>query len=281
MRKRFFYIAPIIFFAVDAVCLTSRQIPIILGRDTVHLEIYENNYIKGDRVFVHVHENEVASLAAGMKFIESHGGKLVTIRHSKKGVNRNITFNHKGETYYFDPNRIYTQNTDVLSRSLKIDKINQVHFKEALNHVQVLSRSIWDEVKDASYIISLHNNKNECATCVKKGWFGFRFTEASYSINSYVKTCDKESESSQSASEIYINPSLNNSEFFIVTQKRDFDFFLKNKMNVVLQNDNPIDDGSMSVWAVKNNVRYMNAEAKHGKVSDQVKMLSLINQIEK
>jgi hypothetical protein len=252
-----------------------QKIPFKLGAEEISIEVYKNNFQEG-RVFVHVHENEEASLEAGLKFIEKYGGKLVTIKHSKKGVNRNIAFEIKGEKFFFDPNRIYSADEKVLRFSLKTEEKKPKYFEEALSEVKALSSTIWDQVKDASYIVSLHNNKNECSKCVKKGWFGFRFIEESYNLTSYVKTCDVASESSLSAEEIYINPSINNSEFFIVTQKKDFDYLTNKKMNVVLQNNNPIDDGSMSVWAVKNKMRYMNAEAKHGKVMDQDKMLALI-----
>lgn len=38
----------------------------------------------------------------------------------------------------------------------------------------------------------------------------------------------------------------------------------------MLQNDNPVDDGSMSVYAFRNGKRYINAEAKMGRVKEQV-----------
>ncbi len=266
-------------------CVTSRAInpysekKITLGNSEVSILIYENKYKLNDRMFIHVHENEVASLQAGLALVESHGGRLVTLKHSKSGVNRNIRFVYKGEKYEFDPNRIYSSNIDVVRKALKTNESNKLHVNEALNQVLELSRSIWDEIKTASYLISLHNNKNECAKCERKGWFGFRMVEPSYNIGSYVKTCDIESESSASAESIFINPKFNNSEFFIVTDEKDFAFLSEQKMNVVLQNKNPIDDGSMSVFAVKNKMRYMNAEAKHGKLTEQKQMLEIIKNL--
>jgi hypothetical protein len=257
----------------------QKSILVKLGDEAVEIIIYSSAYAKNDRVFVHVHENEVASLAAGLDFIKNHGGKLVTIKHSRTGVNRNVTFHHKGKAYQFDPNRIYSSNDEVVKRALKVENKNLVEYDEAFAMVKNLAQIVWGQVKNEKYVVSLHNNRNECATCERKGWFGFTFTEPSYSLTSYVKTCDVSSESSNSAEAIYINPKINNSEFFIVTQQQDFDYLSNKKANVVLQNNDPIDDGSMSVWAFKNGVRYMNAEAKHGKIEEQKLMLSFIKDL--
>ncbi|HMU03105.1 MAG TPA: hypothetical protein PJ990_05760, partial [Saprospiraceae bacterium] len=109
-------------------------------------------------------------------------------------------------------------------------------------------------------------------------WFFINnFEPESYNITSYVKKSEFASDSNKSCDEIYINPRLNNSEFFIVTEKRDFDLFLKKKYSVVLQNAEPIDDGSMSVFAVKNKRRYINSEAKMGKIIEQTEMLELLH----
>ncbi|MBK6364079.1 MAG: hypothetical protein IPF52_11525 [Saprospiraceae bacterium] len=75
------------------------------------------------------------------------------------------------------------------------------------------------------------------------------YREESFNITSYVKKFDTESSSNLSCDDIYINPRLNNSEFFIVTERRDFSILYRKRYTVVLQNDNPIDDGSMSVFA--------------------------------
>jgi hypothetical protein len=277
MIKLFFIC--VIFMANPFVDLNQKSIPVKLGDETVQVIIHSSSDVNDERVFVHVHENEVASLAAGLDFIKTNGGKLVTIKHSQIGVNRNITFHHKGTTFQFDPNRIYSNNDEVIKRALKADNTNSIAYNEAFAMVKNLAKIVWGQLQNEKYIVSLHNNKNECATCKRKGWFGFKFIEPSYSLNSYVKTCDVDSESSNSAEAIYINPKINNSEFFIVTQQQDFDYLSSKKANVVLQNNDPVDDGSMSVWAFKNGVRYMNAEAKHGKIEEQKKMLSFIKDL--
>lgn len=252
--------------------------PFLLGDQTINLLIYEKNHKPSDMVFIHVHENETASLQAGLKYIEKYGGKLVTIQHSFDGsVNRMVKFTYMGKKYEFDPNRIFSKDINTLKKTLKSNEKDSIKYNQALTIVNQLASLIWSQLQDASYLVSLHNNKNECASCVRKGWFGRKLIEESYNITSYVQKCDMKSESNQSCEDIYINPAINNSEFFIVTDKMDFDYFFKKRFNVVLQNQHPVDDGSMSVYAVFNKKRYINAEAKHGRVAEQSKMLELLS----
>jgi hypothetical protein len=251
--------------------------PFLLGDQEVNLLIYEKNHRQGDMVFIHVHENETASVQAGLKYINQYGGKLVTIQHSFDGsVNRMVKFTFRGKKYEFDPNRIFSKDINTLKKTLKSNEKDSIKYNQALMLVNQLAALIWSQIQEASYLVSLHNNKNECASCVRKGWFGRKLIEESYNITSYVQKCDVKSESNQSCEDIYINPAINNSEFFIVTDKIGFDYFFKKRFNVVLQNQHPVDDGSMSVFAVFNHKRYINAEAKHGRVEEQSKMLELL-----
>lgn len=248
---------------------------ILLGKDTVYLRIYSKP--GKNIVYAHVHENETASLEAGLKMIEKYGGKLVTLEHSFDGTkNRNVRFTYRKTKYQFDPNRIYTADDKVLKASITVvegtGKVDYV----ILKMVKRLAKQIWTELKDYPLIIALHNNKNTPAECTNMWFFWNRLEPESYNITSYVKKNDQSSDSNKSCAEIYINPAINNSEFFIVTQKADFDMFVRKKYSVVLQNANPVDDGSMSVFATGFGKRYINSEAKQGRVVEQEAMLELL-----
>jgi len=253
--------------------ITESKLPFQLGEDTLYIVTFssqENQMYK----FVHVHENETTALEAGKKFIGKYGGRLVTISHSKNGeVNRNVTFKYKKSTYQFDPNRIYTQDKNVLKKSIsKVSGWTGVN-DEVINMVQKFAMTVWQQVNDAELIIALHNNKNEPAM-VKRRWLFFNsYTPESYNITSYMKKFDEENSTTLSCSDIYVNPNINNSEFFIVTHAKDFTYFVEKRWNVVLQNQNPVDDGSMSVYAAKMQKRYINAEAKLGRFEEQWNML--------
>lgn len=246
-----------------------------LGDDTVYLKIYTKP--GKNVVYAHVHENEEASLGAGMEVLKKYGGKLFTLSHSIDTTNRNVIFEYNKTTYQFDPNRIYTTNDTILQKNIKIISGDGKVDTKVKKDVRNLANIIWSETKGAKLIVALHNNKNTPATFKTLWFFINNFEPESYNITSYVMKSEFASDSNKSCDEIYINPRLNNSEFFIVTEKRDFDLFLQKKYSVVLQNAEPIDDGSMSVFAVKNKRRYINSEAKMGKIIEQTEMLELLH----
>jgi hypothetical protein len=251
------------------------QRTIRMGDDTLQLKVYEKP--GRDIVYVHVHENEVAALEAGLKTWEQSGGRLVTISHSFDGtVNRNITFRHKGNTYRVDPNRIYTPDDSVLNSQIMPLKGRGKVSADVVKIVRNLADSIWHQVKDASLIVAVHNNKNTPLTTKHFWFYWYKNTAESYNVTSYVRKSDYSSDSNKSCSDIYINPAINDSEFFIVTQREDFMYFFEKRYNVVLQNQLPVDDGSMSVYASAGGKRYINAEAKMGRVEEQLFMLGLL-----
>jgi hypothetical protein len=246
-----------------------------MGDDTLQLKVYEKP--GRDIVYVHVHENEVAALEAGLKTWEQSGGRLVTISHSFNGtVNRNITFRYKGNTYRVDPNRMYTVDDSVLNSQIMPVKGRGRVPSDVVKMVRNLADSIWHQVKDASLIVAVHNNKNTPLSTKHFWFYWYKNVAESYNVTSYVRKSDFASDSNQSCSDIYINPAINDSEFFIVTQRNDFLYFFEKRYNVVLQNENPVDDGSMSVYASHAGKRYINAEAKMGRVEEQLFMLGLL-----
>jgi hypothetical protein len=254
----------------------TRVIDIPLGDRRVQLRIYEVGPIK-DIAYAHVHENEVASLTAAIDIIGRHGGKIVSLSHSPVGTtNRYVKFSYRGTVYQFDPNRIYTRDLQLLARNIAVVSGKGKVTPDVVAMVGHLADKIWAEVKDFTLIIALHNNRNAPAA-VRRRWFMKDIIEdESYNITSYVKKCDNSSDSNQSCADIYINPKMNNSEFFIVTMPGDFYKIVAERQTVVLQNEQPIDDGSMSVWAASHQKRYINAEAKHGRVMEQKEMLGTL-----
>lgn len=246
-----------------------------LGDQNVHLKIYTKP--GNDVVYAHVHENEVAALEAGLIMLEKYGGKLITLDHSPEGgKNRNVTFTYQKTMYKFDPNRIYTDDKSILSASISVIKGKGKVDDTIIALVKNLANEIWAELKTENFILAIHNNKNTPAEYKTKWLFWKHIEPESFSIKSYIKSHDLSSDSNQSCSDIYINPEVNNSEFFIVTQKDDFDKLVKKRYTVVLQNTKPIDDGSMSVYASTFDKRYINSEAKMGRVEEQVRMLEIL-----
>lgn len=272
---RFSFFLVICIWQFSAIGQNPVVIPVILGENQVLIHKYEK---PGEVIaYAHVHENETASLEAGLHALNQYGGKLITLVHSSDGTkNRTIKFTKNKTTYEFDPNRIFTDDQAVLAFNIKVIKGKGEVNDQIIGDVKKLANAIWKEIGGYSFIVALHNNKNEAGALVRKNWFKKEYRPESFSIVSYVKKFDEESNSNRSCEDIYINPRINNSEFFIVTERRDFALLYKKRYNVVLQNETPVDDGSMSVYAKKNGIRYVNAEAKMGRVREQIDMLKLL-----
>lgn len=243
-----------------------------LGQDVVVLKKY--NKVGAKSFYIHLHENETTSLEAGLEMVQNYGGTLITLSHSQEGkTNRNIRFRYRNRKYAIDPNRIFTRDRQILADNIA-DASNK---KEIPNEVVDIVRHLADEIllemTDAEYIIALHNNKNEPAEVKRKWLFWFSYEPESYSSKSYILSHDEPDESSSSSQAIFINPTYNNSEFFFVTRESDFRMLQSEGCSVILQNENPVDDGSLSVYAGHLGLRYFNSEVKHGKLDVQKSLL--------
>ena len=76
---------------------------------------------------------------------------------------------------------------------------------------------------------------------------------------------------------VSIKKDQNPRDFFICTNRADFDILSKSPFNVVLQESLPKkDDGSLSWAAMRHGVRYVNIETRLGWLSQQTKMLNYI-----
>jgi hypothetical protein len=252
---------------------------ILLGSTSFFLDYYHNpqGLYAGKYVFVHVHDNEETAFELGKKFVDSLGGDLYTIVHSPVGKKkRYLSFDLEETIWSFDPNRIYSDNPDPLERTLRSKSKNPKNKNEAIKVTDLFAKSLWSKLAEYPIVISLHNNRNSAPKIVRNGWFKRKIEMGGFSVVSYIQQDDKVTNDTRSASDVYVNPEMNESEFFIVTEKKDFDFLSKNKQNVVLQSDEPYNDGSMSVFAAKQNKRYINVEALYGRSDGQQKMIEMI-----
>ncbi len=218
-----------------------------LGNDIIEIRI--NGKSSDKYILINLHENEVTSINAAKEIIDNFGGYFIYISQSGE---RNIKFTLDSIPYAFDPNRIFTR------EGIKKTLHNLGNFSlEAENEVFKFANYLLDFLtKDSVCIIAVHNNY-----------------DGNYSAKSYYR------KNKQDAKRVYINPSEDVDDFFFVVQERDFDFFKSQGYNVVLQdNENVNDDGSLSVYCGKNNIRYINVEVQEGKLQTQYKMiLSAIN----
>jgi hypothetical protein len=198
---------------------------------------------------VHVHEDESTAADAALEYIDSTGvGCLVTLKH---GMGRNISFNMKGKTYKFDPNRIYTAE----GRKATLEKFG-AYSDSAFSAVSGLANFFTSRYIDSNrLIIALHNNTND----------------GGLSITSYQKGGIYQND----ASKVFVNNKEDPDDFFYTTSLRAFDFFKQKGFNVLLQNNATVtDDGSLSVYAGMKKIDYINIEAEHLKKDQQKKMIA-------
>jgi len=226
------------------------QIPYILGEQTIFFNTYE---IRNKNItYFNMHDDENTAVEAAKSVIDKVGGKLIEIQASG---NRNISFNYQGESYKFDPNRIYTPNgikktlQDQGSYSQKGDSIVTQFASFIVDSLLVHTKTI----------VALHNN-----------------TEDNYSINSYKKGGIYQSD----ASEVSINLKLDPDDFFYVTDSIYFQSLKQKACNVLLQDNSQVtDDGSLSVYCGYHLIRYINVEAQKGHLEEQKKMLYSLQEV--
>ena len=203
----------------------------------------------GDRtdvVLINLHDNEVTSVDAAKRILQQHGGMLIEVENNAE---RNIRFRLDETNYKVDPNRIFSK--EGIKKSLA--ELGRVSFK-AIDEVEKLGQRIIQLFPaDARYVIALHNNTPDLFT---------------------VKEYSPGNKRSVDAKKIYLNPQEDADDFFLTTDGNLYDKLTEKGFNTVLQdNKNCTEDGSLSVYCGKRNIRYVNCETEHGKQEQYFKMM--------
>lgn len=190
-----------------------------------------------------LHDNENTSVEAGRQFVSEEGGRIVDLRAEGE---RRVSIQVGGETADFDPNRIFT---DVGVRAT----LGEGASEAAVAITRLFGDALLGIYDAGEVVVTLHNN-----------------TEGRYSALSYAEGGPYESD----AADVHIEEGTDPDDFFFVT---DLDLFIALKaddFNVVLQNNEAVtDDGSLSVWAAQQGLAYVNVEAQHGHLEEQVEMI--------
>ena len=210
-------------------------------------EISFNIVTKGtsDRRYIWLHGDEQTAKMA----LENH------MRHNQ-GVAYFIN-NDRREVLVagamIDPNRIFSS----VGAKKNMQKYNPQwpsKKKRAILHAMDQDREIFLNTifpENGEVLIALHNNF--------KG----------YNVNQELAKSDT----------VSIKKDQNPRDFFLCTNRNDFEILSKSPYNVVLQESYPAkDDGSLSWAAVKWGVRYVNIETRLGWLSMQKRMLKYVNE---
>lgn len=201
--------------------------------------------------FINLHDDENTSVEAGINFLSRFGGSLLQLQHSGK---RHFRFVLNGQSFGFDPNRIFTASG--LKQTLEKQSIYR---EDAAIEVQKIADSLLiNYVDDKKIVIALHNN-----------------TERGLSILSYKKGGFE----AENAAKVYVSNAMNPHDFMLTTNASVFHYLKRKKINVVLQHHKPKDDGSLSVYAAKKKIHYINIEALQGHLDEQIRMLEAVKGI--
>ena len=235
--------------------LTLQKVAFQIGETKIHAQMRQ--FGKGDLTMVNLHDDENSCVEAGAKVLEKVGGRLIELTHSGE---RRVVFSLDGTRYSFDPNRIFSKAGVRKTVRNEINRAATVPEKAFLAVDEFAAQFIrYFQLDKASEFITLHNNG-----------------DGGLSIHTY----EPGGEWALDTDELNVSQTVDPDEFFFVTNKRIYDELKARDANVILQ-DNSIkrDDGSLSVFAGRHGIRYINVEAQPEHFDEQVRMIEIAAQI--
>ena len=203
---------------------------------------------KNDFVFIALHDNEFTGLETAKSALENIGGLLIKIENDDS---RNITFRLDGRSFTFDPNRMFSK-TGIKKTLQTFGRSNE----RAINEVDRFAKRIVQLLPKTTYcIVAIHDN-----------------TDGEYSVSNYQKG----GRSANDARLVTVEALQDPDDFFLTTDSLVFQHLSSKKYNVVLQHNLRVkEDGSLSVYCAKKNLRYLNCETEHGKSAQFDEMMEV------
>jgi hypothetical protein len=208
---------------------------IMLGDFKVNLVKY--SYRSPNINLLVIHDDEDTGVKAAFEYIRYSGGTVIDPQY---GSVRNYNFNFDSTQYQIDPNSIYTE-VGIRKNLAKYGAFDDLVVPELLKASKVILNAYSPGKPD--YIFTLHNN-----------------TDGAFGVASYLKGYELE----QTADSLFINFQMDPDDFILVTDRELFSLVKKENVNVVLQSGNAPDDGSLSIYAMQNQIPYVNVEVQHG-----------------
>ncbi len=244
LPKIFLSIALLIFACKENMAEPAQSVDLFIGETPIKVNCYKTGQ-STKIVYFNMHDDENTAVDAIRTFLETHDGYFVEL---KAQGDRFVGFRLNQAEYKFDPNRIFTE--------AGIEK-SKAPVRALRQFVDTLFTFLF--VKDVRTVVALHNN-----------------SEGSFSAQSYTAGEPLE----KNVAEYNINPNLDADDFYYVTEQWMFTALKSRNENVVLQNTDTVqDDGSLSVYCGQNSISYINIEAQHDHVEEQIRMITLLHNI--
>lgn len=222
-----------------------RTVEFRVGETAIAANVFEGG--PPGPTFLNVHDDEDTAVAAGLENLREFGGRLIELAHAGT---RLITFTLGGQTYTFDPNRIFSDRGIVrtLEKESRYSPAAHAALREfAADYLRCFA------LDREPVILALHN-----------------ITDSPFSVRSYLPGA----EHAASATAIHLAPTRSRFDFFFTTDPRFFEWLRDGDFNVVLQDSARVeDDGSLSVYFARLGIPYLNVEAELGHLAEQVTML--------
>jgi hypothetical protein len=243
---------------VNLIFLLFSQIVALPEQPNIQLEVIGQATANPNWAFFAPHENENVANDYVIQQIQQYGGVFVILRQDGK---RLIHIDVEPFRVKIDPNRIFTEQgrrQNIIKLNPKL-RTNTYVFHRALRRSAALAQLIIKTLggTDPSRTwVAIHNNTQGYQGDNKQGI-------GDISIKRYQQ---KLSEGAQYLIEVSHNKG-DEDDLFFVTEKQDFTAMQQVGWNVVLQHPQVVsdpkeDDGSLSVYAQKLGIRYINIEAE-------------------
>lgn len=200
-----------------------------------------------------LHDDENTAVDAALSVLRRRGGRVVELQHTGE---RHLSFALGGERFAVDPNRIFTdagraRTLAALSRDTPAARAAAASFADTLLALYTAT--------GPNPVVTLHNN-----------------TPGQYSAQSYRPGA----EYARDASAVHLPDHHDPDDFFFVTGAPLYQRLRDAGLAVVQQNDaTATDDGSLSVWAARVGVPYVNVEAQHGHLEQQAAMIDRLAEL--
>lgn len=249
-----------------------KLIPFKMGSRIVYFEEFLGK--KNDRTFLFVHPDEVTAYRGLKKYLlKNHATGYLFIgkgeRLSRRGRYLAIKIGRK--IFYFDPNRIFSDkrkaNFFLTKKFYRYAIYNRSYYYRRYRHLFYRYIRVFHEfivsiaMVRQGPLIAVHDNDE-----VMK-WANKIFSGHNYGISKLS----------------YHNKKMKTSDFVYVTGLKDYEYYKKNYINVILQDNDKIkDDGSASIEFARKKKRYMCIEVKrNGRKSHEIiqKMLQLAGDV--
>ena len=225
----------------------AESVTVRLGSDRVRLSVQRFGH--GGLRYLNLHENEQTSVQAAKAVLARSPGTLIELHGQGR---RLLSFREGPQRLAFDPNRIFTEaGSEMTLRHW--GSFNRAGLSAARQLRQAVLSLL--EGRPDEPLIALHNNAG-----------------SNFSVDVYrpggVRAADVQA--------LHVQPGQPPDAFFLVTRVPLYVALREARFNVVLQNDHPVDDGSLSVWAQREKRAYVNVEARFGALREQQAMLEAV-----